>query len=116
MIQEMYEALCDKPECASALPTRLPGPELADAGWLSISSGQGEGAFWVHLCPEHHETFTDHLPRTMAMGRGPAHLGAKVKVSCSCGAEFPWQYDTHMVRPGGPSHAPTRVWWDHLPR
>lgn len=137
-VQSVYRFQCDAPRCDQAelrdgaiiLPTgwrRLDSTDHIEpyrsspyparqrrTGTLTYSD-RCIGLFALHLCPDHHDSFDAHPPRTDGRpgGRG---RDATVTVSCGCGETFGSTYAaTSIGHTDGPAHSPHRLWWRHLP-
>lgn len=138
--QTLYRFRCDGPHCT----TTALADDLKDTpdGWRIIESTdhipvppprdpwargrrstgpsytvQCQGAFTLHLCPEHQTVFDGHLPRTDGI---PVRAGrdAKAYVSCSCGMQYVlsgtgWRIAAADM--SGPAAYTENVWWRHLP-
>jgi hypothetical protein len=134
--QTAYRFLCDAPDCTQAelrdgaivlppgwrrldstdhIEPRRSSPDPAGRGDRLTYSEQCIGAFALHLCPEHHDAFDTHLPRTD--GR-PGRRGrdATVTVSCGCGAIFGYTSAGIAIgRRDCPASTSENLWWRHLP-
>lgn len=124
---------CEAPNCdASAPASNIP------AGWRRIYSSDHipndppfqrrsrnkltaserlAGAFALDLCPDHHEFFDGHHPRTDGRpgGRGRDSMA---QVSCECGVNGGYVTCGTLVAGGrseGPRRITERAWWQHLP-
>lgn len=137
--ETVYRFRCDGPQCPAAALGSADGRSIPE-GWTQISStahirhedfplppirtlrGRTRanrlsywdavaGQFRLHLCGDHGDAFTAHLPITNG---GPGKDAQIVNVACSCGARLPATYAMHVAG-SKPSSAPERQWWSHLP-
>jgi len=140
--QRIYRLHCDAPGCTTAVLVEA----LADPvdGWTRIRSEDHlrdwspgrvpaagrrtradrrtrndvlSGSFTLHLCHEHRDAFTAHVPLTTGTMSGRAGE-RNTTVACSCGQFSTWGIrQAHRVGPRseGPAYLPERAWWSHLP-
>ena len=135
--QSIWRLHCDGPGCAQAAIV----DNISDApeGWTRIRSiahldgqpspavGRGRGrrtvspcdlsagSFTLHLCPQHPDTFAEHLPSTQGSPRDRGDYRRRVQVGCSCGFSVPiGAWDGHVVGQR-PALVSEFRWWQHLP-
>lgn len=139
-IQTVYRLRCDAPNCtASVLVETLkdvpenwrvirstdhipvPPPQSPYTGRRRTNkltyTEQCRGAFTLHLCPQHPDTFNAHLPRTDGIYVRPGQDG-KAYVSCSCGMKYTLcgtGFRIAAADMSGPAAYTEKAWWRHLP-
>lgn len=70
------------------------------------------GAFTLHLCPQHPDTFARHLPQTEGTTGSRGRYSTTVR--CECGWST-WGVRQERVVGRRPAHSPEWEWWRHLP-
>ena len=135
--QSIWRLHCDAPNCTvnviAESITETP------AGWTRIRStahldgappatyGRGRsrrtvspfdlsaGDFTLHMCPQHPNTFADHLPTTQGSPMDRGDYRRRVRVGCSCGFSVPIGAWDGLVVGQRPALVSEFRWWQHLP-
>lgn len=140
----IYRLHCDAPQCEATDLTEKLG-QVPD-GWIRLSSTAHldgwksggsyravtgrmrrdprsswevwAGAFALHLCPAHRDTFAEHQPQTEGLARSSRGGDQQIRVTCSCGAFRDSTTAATLVLGSDdtrPVYLPERSWWSHLP-
>lgn len=135
--QIIYRLRCDAPDCAAVAVAE----QLATTpdNWTRIRSvahldgkpaptyGRGRsrrtvsasdlsaGSFTLHLCPQHPDTFAEHLPTTQGSPMDRGDYRRRVQVGCSCGLSVPLGAWDGLIIGQRPALVSEFHWWRHLP-